>query len=65
MLLYQSHAEKINSKFQRNHILYLIFWDYFKYIIKKREKLDDNLPAKMNACNSNRITFRLKTECYL
>ena len=40
--------------------------DYFKYIIKKHEKVTDNLPMR-NYVNKieNRSTFKIKTGYYL
>ena len=50
-----------------DHILHQIFRVYiFKYILKKHETVTDN-PSIMMYLNKrkNRITFKIKTGCYL
>ena len=40
--------------------------DYFEYIIKKHQKMNDNLPIRIYVNKiENRITFRIKTGCYV
>ena len=40
--------------------------DYFEYIIKKHQKMNDNLPIRIYINKiENRITFRIKTGCYV
>ena len=40
--------------------------DYFEYIIKKHQKMNDNLPIRIYVNKiENRITFRIETGCYV
>ena len=49
-----------------NQTLYQIFKNYFKYILKRHDKVTDN-PSIMKNVNKieNRITFKIKTGYYI
>ena len=59
----------INSNYQRDHILYHIFkiiCVYITCILRKRNENIDNPSIKIYVNKiENRITFKIKTGCYL